>query len=292
MNNEPKISYKEISILAEKLLKTSITHYDETCDKYFPMSQKDQETVHFSEELISIHQHPIYRKLDEYKKIRLSQLELINFFSLTIHGEDFLIKNMTAYLTLIDDEIVRKYLKLFIDEEHHHSFWFQKFCDSTPHSFDKNHNFSLDQRSSGTNSHKDFLIFLIKVYLFEQLSMIYNKILSKDPTLPPLIRSINQQHLIEEGRHVLFGITMIEHLYKNLIPIYPSLVEELSFQTRSFGQILFHNFFNQDIYKKCQLDQPFKVKKELSSHAKYHDWFNLLLKKSSRELIKRNIIQL
>ena len=290
MNYKENITYTELNDVAKKLISNSHSSYDEVCDSHFPLTDDEKRIVHFSEELISIRLHPIYKQMDNEQKINLSQLELINFFSLTIHGEAFLIENMKAYIPLIDDKEVQHYLRIFIDEEVNHTYWFKKFCKSVKQPIVDSQNFQLGSQGEKVRTHKGFLFFFVKVYLFEQVSMIYNRILSKDSNLPALVRSINQQHLIEEGRHVSFGINFIEHLFSRLAPLYPKLVDELNFQVNSFEQILLHGMFNPEIYEKCQINQPYKVKKEALEDPTVHNWFHLNFKHASLELRKRNFL--
>ena len=82
-----------------------------------------------SPDLISLHGTRHWDALDEQGRRVLSFFELVNFFSINIHGERMLIEGLAKRLYRKHAETVTPYLHHFLDEENKHMFYFGRFCN-------------------------------------------------------------------------------------------------------------------------------------------------------------------
>src|SRR5437016_5716465 len=91
-------------------------------------AQLDPKLWCMAPELMSLHGTETFLALPEEKQLKLSLFEIINFFSLTIHGEKKLIEKVVRYLYRVPYQDITEYLQHFLDEETKHIVYFGEFC--------------------------------------------------------------------------------------------------------------------------------------------------------------------
>lgn len=277
--------FDDISSTAEKLLKASVSTFD-SCMEYFPLTSEQQLERFFPVELISAHRHPHFKELSESDVIKLSQLELRNFFSLTIHGESYLIENFEKVSHLPMPTNVASYFKKFIEEEEIHSFWFKKFCDSQSYELYSDKNITLSTFSADQLRIEELIIFFVRVFLFEQVSLVYNLKISKDREIPDLIREINHQHVIDEGRHLNFDLKVLGTLIQSSDLGKSSLRSLITDEISRYKEMLFNQFFNDEVYRDFGFPNALKLKKELLKTPEYSGWFSEICENSCKPILK------
>ena len=81
----------------DKLSQASAKNFLDPAQIEWP-DQVDVNAWHFTAELISLYDTPVWQSLDEATRRRLSFYEAVNFFSLNIHGEKYLISEVSRRL--------------------------------------------------------------------------------------------------------------------------------------------------------------------------------------------------
>jgi hypothetical protein len=115
--------------LTAKLCRISEEHFVDPFSRLEWPESLGRQQWFMSPELISLHGTDIYQSLDEHQQQLLSFFELVNFFSINIHGERMLIEGLAKRLYRKNTEVVSPYLHHFLDEENKHMFYFCRFCN-------------------------------------------------------------------------------------------------------------------------------------------------------------------
>ena len=212
---------------------------------------------YFTPELISIYGTDTWEAMDDAARRRLSFFEAVNFFSLNIHGEKFLISEISRRLFGGDDSELSRYLTHFVDEEARHMMYFSGFCrryagkiytDRTLHGAD-----------SGDEELDMFLLFA-RINLFEEIVDHYNRVMAKDTRLAPVVREINRIHHVEELRHLSFGRRFLAKTLEQHVDDWGAerracLREHLC----GYLNMVWKQYDNPDVYRDAGIDDAFGV---------------------------------
>lgn len=211
----------------------------------------------FTPELISIYGTETWAAMSEAERKRLSFFEAVNFFSLNIHGEKFLISEISRRLYADDNPELSRYLTHFVDEEARHMMYFSGFCrryagktytDRTLHGAD-----------SGDEEVDRFLLFA-RINIFEEVVDHYNRVMARDQRLAPVVREINRIHHVEELRHLSFGRRFLANALENHVSDWG--VDRRTFMREHLGGYLgmvWKQYDNPDVYRDAGIDDPFAV---------------------------------
>jgi hypothetical protein len=222
---------------------------------HWPVSA-DADAWYFSPELISLYGSETWDLLDERQRKKLSFTEAVNFFSLNIHGEKYLISEISKRLYGEDSELSR-YLLHFVDEEARHMMYFSGFChryagkiypDRTVHS-----------EASGDEELDMFLLFA-RINVFEEIVDHYNRIMAKDERLAPMVREINRIHHVEEMRHLNFGRRFLKNCLDRHIDVWDATRrEELRCSLAAYVDFVWKQYVNPAAYADAGIDNSFEV---------------------------------
>lgn len=205
-------------------------------------------------ELISLHGMPVYDTLDAAARRELSRLELIQFFSLNIHGETRLMAGLEARLARAMPAPVAAYLAHFHQEEEKHRACFVEFCERYGKGAygDRNVEFPADWSAEEAE-----FVFFARVLMFEGLVDHCNALVARDGRVVDIVRQINRAHHLEEARHLAFGRAWLRELAgrfaRNGLPAIP---DRIVAHLRAFRTALWREFFNPDVYRDAALADP------------------------------------
>jgi hypothetical protein len=220
-------------------------------------AEVDPDAWYFTPELMSLYGSDTWAGLDERQRKRLSLAEAVNFFSLNIHGEKYLISEISRRLYAHEGSELSRYLLHFVDEEARHMMYFSGFCrryadkiypDRTMHSVE-----------SGDEELDMFLLFA-RINVFEEIVDFYNRTMAKDERLAPVAREINRIHHVEELRHLTFG----RHFLKTCLDRHvddwdDGRRQELREHLQAYLAFVWKQYYNPDAYEDAGIEDAFDV---------------------------------
>lgn len=216
-------------------------------------------------ELISLHGTEHYDRLDEQQKQLLSFFELVNFFSINIHGERMLIEGLAKRLYRKHTATVSPYLHHFLDEENKHMFYFGRFCNRYAGKLYAEKKVTIEREYA--DGEEEFLFFA-RVMLFEEMVDVYNRRMAKDQRLVAISREINWLHHFEETRHLVFGRRLVEELYETHADGWqPEVRQSIADELVGFLDATWKEFFNPEVYKDSDLQDAYGVRRDVLANA-------------------------
>jgi hypothetical protein len=238
--------------------------------------QLDPDAWYFSPELISLYGTDVWDSLKDEQRKRLSFYEAVNFFSLNIHGEKYLVSEISRRLYVGEESELSRYLTHFIDEEARHMMYFSGFCRRYANKIYSDR--TMQDTDSGDAELDMFLLFA-RINLFEEIVDYYNRVMARDNRLAPVVREINRIHHFEELRHLNFGRNFLRHSLDRHIDDWDearqaSLREHLS----SYLKFVWKQYYNPDVYRDAGLADAF---------ATWRTQANAPIAKRHREAINR-----
>ena len=219
----------------------------------------DREQWFFSPELISLHGTPEFDALHERAKKRQSFFEAVNFFSLNVHGERFLVEGIAERLYRPGHELVSRYLHHFLEEENNHMTWFGGFCQRYAGKV------YPAKKLRATREHErgeeDFLFFA-RAVVFEEIVDVYNRRMARDERLHPLAREINAMHHAEEKRHLAFGRELVAALHAAHHEDWSGEARErVAAELTAFVNATWAEYFNAQVYLDAGLPDAFALRR-------------------------------
>jgi hypothetical protein len=222
-----------------------------------------------SEHLLSLYGTPEYQQLTLEQRRQLSQLEFSLLCSLSCAGEIEVVSAVAQLMLKPRYESVRKYLYFFIKEENNHIFMFSEFCRRYGKLYPVYypHLIKLDWDEPLIN---DLLIFL-HVLIFEELINDINRVLAKDESLPPLVRSINHLHSLDEGRHIVFGRQLLKSLTEEVLAtISDESLIKLHEHIIQYLNVRHHEYHNAEIYRAMGIPNAVSLHQGLIAKGGIH----------------------
>lgn len=206
-----------------------------------------------SPESVSLFGTPHWERLTEDERKRLSFWELVNFFSLNIHGEDTLTRGIAARIgdpggSASEPKLA--YLQHFLEEERVHTSWFTRFCRSYAGKVyaDRRVSFPSDRTSQ-----EEEIVFFAQAVLFEEIVDCRNKRFARDARVCEISRTINRLHHRDESRHLSFGWTIVEDLWN------PAWSDRMCAALQAFVESTWRQFYNPEVYAEIGIDDPYDV---------------------------------
>ena len=249
--------------LTARLCRISRTHFIDPFSRLQWPESLDRTQWFMTPELVSLHGTEHYDALDERQRQLLSFFELVNFFSINIHGERMLIEGLAKRLYRKHTEIVSPYLHHFLDEENKHMFYFGRFCNQYAGKVYAERKFAVDREYAA--GEEEFLFFA-RVMIFEELVDIYNRRMAKDQRLVPIAREINWLHHFEEARHLAFGRRLVEELFETHADAWHGQVRQrIADELLHYFDATWKDFFNPDAYRDAGLSDVHALRRELLS---------------------------
>lgn len=220
-------------------------------------AEADPDAWYFTPELISLYGSDIWESMDEAQRKRLSLTEAVNFFSLNIHGEKYLISEISRRLYTGEESELSRYLLHFVDEETRHMMYFSGFCRRYAEKIYPDR--TMHGKDSGDAELDMFLLFA-RINVFEEIVDHYNRIMAKDKRLAPVVREINRIHHVEELRHLNFGRNFLKHCLDRHIDDWDDARrQELRNHLSSYLQFVWKQYYNPEAYQDAGIDEAFEV---------------------------------
>lgn len=226
----------------------------------------------FSPELLSLEGMAEYDELDEAARKRLSFHEAVNFFSLNIHGERFLVEGIAARLYRPGNEEISPYLHHFLEEENNHMTWFGGFCQRYAGRV------YPDKKLAGLTPTRDYapgeedFLFFARAMLFEQIVDSYNRTMARDPRLDALAREVNARHHAEEKRHLAFGRGLVAELHGRHAPGWSARVQQrVVDELAAFLDSTWSEYANAEVYADAGLAEPFRLRRRVLESDAFRD---------------------
>jgi hypothetical protein len=247
--------------LTARLCRISQEHFIDPFSRLEWPESLEREQWFMTPELISLHGTEQYDALDENRRQILSFFELVNFFSINIHGERMLIEGLAKRLYREHTESVSPYLHHFLDEENKHMFYFGRFCNQYAGKIYAEKKLSVEREYA--DGEEEFLFFA-RVMLFEEMVDIYNRRMAKDQQLVPISREINWLHHFEEARHLVFGRRVVEELFETHANAWrPEVRQRVADELAHFLEATWKEFFNPEVYKDAGLRDVYALRRQV-----------------------------
>lgn len=241
-----------------------------------------------SPELVSLHGTQHWDALDEERRQLLSFFELVNFFSINIHGERMLIEGLARRLYRTHTDTVSPYLHHFLDEENKHMFYFGRFCNQYAGKIYPEKKFSVEREYA--DGEEEFLFFA-RVMLFEEMVDIYNRRMARDERLVPISREINRLHHFEEARHLAFGRRVVEELFSVHADDWEAEVRErVADELVQFLDATWKELFNPEVYKDAGLNDAYALRRRILQEPVTKAGKKTLSRRSARTLLKLGLL--
>lgn len=233
-------------------------------DRYCPLTDLDwtdaprKDIPWMPFELCSLHGTPHWDELRTDQQLALSQLEMINLFSMTLRGEKEIQADLLGYLYLPGFADESDYLSMLLGEESDHILMFGKFCRAY---FGRVLQYKHIRLTQFEDKKIEALNAFLQTLIAEEILTFYNVEIAKCAGVPNLVRKINERHYRDEYRHIVMGRQVVRSLWSNLEISKPS--EELQAYKSYVGRFI--RFFladlaNIEIYKLVGLADPLRVK--------------------------------
>jgi len=212
---------------------------------------------YFTPELMSLYGSDTWEDLSDAQRKKLSFFEAVNFFSLNIHGEKYLISEISRRLYGDGESEFSRYLTHFVDEEARHMMYFAGFCRRYADKIYPDRN--LHGAGSGDEELDMFLLFA-RINVFEEIVDHYNRVMAKDERLEPVVREINRIHHFEELRHLNFGRNFLQHcLLQHVADWDAARRAELREHLTAYLQFVWKQYYNPDMYEDAGIGNAFEV---------------------------------
>ncbi len=274
--------------LTTRLCRISQEHFIDPFSRLDWPASIERNQWFMSPDLVSLHGTRHWNALDEQQRQLLSFFELINFFSINIHGERMLIEGLAKRLYREHTETVSPYLHHFLDEENKHMFYFGRFCNQYAGKVYPEKRFSIVREYA--DGEEEFLFFA-RVMLFEEMVDIFNRRMAKDQQLVPLSREINWLHHFEEARHLAFGRRLVEELFENHADHWQQEVRQrIADELAQFLDATWKDYFNPEVYKDAGLDDAYAVRREVLGDPAVRLRRKKLCDRSARTLVKLGLL--
>ncbi len=237
-----------------KLSKASLRNFTDPGEIEWP-AEADAAAWHFTPELISIYGTPAWDALDDAAQRRLSLFEAVNFFSLNVHGEKFLISEISRHLYTDEHPELSRYLLHFVEEETKHMMYFSDFCNRYAGKVYRDRTLQLDH---GLESDLATFLLYARIYLFEEIVDEYNRIMAADERLAPIAREINRMHHVEESRHLAFGRKYLRYLVERDEDEWDAWTRtRVREHLNGFLDLAWKQYYNPDVYEDAGLSDAF-----------------------------------
>ncbi len=217
----------------------------------------DREQWFTSPELISLYGTPWWDELPDAGRKLLSFWEAVNFYSLNIAGERFLMEGIAHRLYRPGWEGVAEYLHHFLDEENKHSVWFGTFCNRYAGKVYADRKVAFPREYA---EGEEDLLFFAEVSVFEEIVDRYNVTMARDERLVDVARRINDNHHTEETRHLVFGRRIVAELWRQWSDRWPpEVIERVRAHIAGFVSATWRDYYNPDVYRDAGLADPYAV---------------------------------
>src|SRR5690554_52372 len=226
--------------------------------------------LQFPETLISIYHEDEYTQLSQEKKVYLSLLEMVNFFSMNIYGEQSLIKEFENRLyrnkTSAEGYNASRYLQHFIHEENSHTFMLSEYCHKYAGFIYKNRTLEIPREDMSFEAQE--LLMYGRTIVLERFLAYLNSCASHDKSLGQTTRDCNKAHLTDEVRHIAWDREVINYyraeLEKKSGHVEIKLVSKALYD---YLNTAFQMLYNPRCYKEVGISDPLGLVKRAKANS-------------------------
>ena len=209
-------------------------------------------------ELVSLFGTESWEQLDEEGQKRLSFYELVNFFSLTLHGERPLVQGLCNQMYARQNTPITRYIHHFLDEENKHMVMFGEFCNRYAGKVYAQKKVSLPKDYA---KGEEDVTFFIKVLIVEELGDYYNVAIARDERVHPLVREINKLHHRDEARHIVFGKRLLKELFDEHSPRWTAAtLEGVRSWLGNYLRSSWADFYNPSMYRDAGVPDAYEAR--------------------------------
>ena len=224
----------------------------------WPESVDPEREGFLAPELISLHGTDAWEALDAAGRHRLSFYELVNFFSLTLHGERPLVQGLCNQMYARRNAEVTRYIHHFLDEENKHMVMFGEFCERYAGKVYAQKKLVLPR--SYAKGEED-VTFFIKVLIVEELGDYYNVAMMRDERLAPIARELNRIHHSDEARHIIFGRRLLAELWEEHAPKWSAeTLDGLRAWLPEYLRSSWADFYNPSMYRDAGVPDAYAAR--------------------------------
>jgi hypothetical protein len=250
----------------EKLTALSDKHAFSVFDRVTYPESLEPGLLQFPEECLSLYHHPIYATLSDEQKWQLSLLEMVNFFSINIHGERALVRDLVGRLYRnkgpLDSNDTSRYLQHFIHEENAHTFMLAGYC--VRYAGQVFPDLSTAFQTSSNSPLVADLLFFGRVFLLETFLGFLNRKAMQDDTLDPTARRINYLHHFDETRHIAFDRAALAELSERLVLEAPETdLAPIRAQLNDYAEYTVKRLCNPAVYRKLGIPDGVRIAEEV-----------------------------
>ena len=261
--------------------------YNPYVDFKWPSALPD-DAFWMSTELLSVAGTAVAEELTPAQLKRLSQWESINFYSLNVHGIRELLAQVVRRIHTRAFAVESEFLHHFIGEENEHMWFFATFCRLYGGKLYPEVRLKYDPNPD--RAIEDFLVFA-RILIFEEIVDFYNVTMGKDPSLPPIVRKLNETHHRDESRHVAFGRELLVHMHQKL----RRTKDDVAFRhvedyLRRYIAYTFEQFYSPLAYADAGLADPFGLRQRMLADPARGAFHRTALRKTTAFLKKAKIL--
>jgi hypothetical protein len=231
-------------------------------------AERDRDAWYTSPELLSVHEIAAAERLSESQLRELSFYEALNFFSLNVHGEKFLLDGLASRLHRRDFARTTEYLHHFIDEENKHLFYFGTFCLRYGGKVYSHAHLAFPRDYARG---EEDVLFFAKVLLFEEIVDYYNSRMAGDARLAPVAREVNRLHHLDETRHLAFGRLLVKDLFdRHRSGWSRETLATVRATLRGFVEAIWRQYYNPEAYGDAGVADPHEMARRAFASGQAH----------------------
>jgi hypothetical protein len=252
---------QDSTALAQRLSRASVKKLWNVFGDIDWPEQVDPETEWcMAPELVSLYGTRAWERLDEAGRCRLGFYELVNFFSLTLHGERPLVQGLCNQMYSRRNADVTRYIHHFLDEENKHMVMFGEFCERYAGKVYPQKKIMLPKQYA---KGEEDVTFFVKVLIVEELGDYYNVAMQRDERLAPIAREINRIHHADEARHIIFGRRLLREIWNEYAPTFSAeTLAGLREWLPSYLRSSWADFYNPSVYRDAGVPDAYAARQE------------------------------
>ncbi|MEU7996298.1 diiron oxygenase [Micromonospora sp. NPDC049060] len=234
-----------------------------------------------SPELTTCHGTAVWDRLSDAERVRLTQAEAVNFFSLNVHLIRELIGEVAGRIYDTRYPGLSEFFHDFIHEENEHMWFFAQFCQRYGGKVYKTKRVAGSAIDGGP-AIRDLVIFG-RILIAEELCDYYNAKMATDGRLPQIAQQINAVHHQDESRHIAFGRQMMRALYEEAKQ--SATPEELAgagtYLARYVSSCL-RAFYHPEVYADAALPEARRIRAEVLGDQYRQEFHRTVMHKTTR----------
>jgi len=215
-----------------------------------------------SPELMTCYGTAVWNELDEVRRLRLSHLESVNFFSLNVHLIRELIGEVADRIYTTRFPGLSEFFHDFIAEENDHAWFFATYCQRYGGKL-----YQPKVITSGSPGDRGVLHDLTvfgRILIAEEVCDFFNTVMAEDRRLPEICQQINRVHHQDEARHIAFGRQMMRALCQEAVRAEgPEQLAAVGKYLARYLMVCVSSFYNRDVYREAGLPEPARLRARL-----------------------------